>query len=371
MELLRRLRAHPHFDQFFVSEELPDDDLIQRSSTRRSFQDDDPRIPFALALKEPPDNGDSPFMESLKSLIFAESWAANMSVFEATLLQWQASSSASGSFASILPGQPFDNEQLSRIQPASVLSQEDQLEVYQKFHECLRLNTREEFLDLLLESLPHFIRAASAYLSCLVDTLFTMASSSLRQVPVTTAPQPRFEPSRSRPISPASEPLTIPLRSVQLPPADIRLCTVLAPPRGVKEQQLVMIKNCISLDSRYHAMDYMSSERQTYLTSHLDILLHRASQTEASPLLPPASTIPGTILAPSWINKTHFKSPSLCPTVQLIRPVGAWIQYLRNSAPARGGVWERRRTVFPATSPAFSDRGLSGCAWRCVQCVRT
>lgn len=52
-----------------------------------------------------------------------------------------------------------------------------------------------------------------------------------------------------------------------------------------------MIKNCISLDSRYHAMDYMSSERQTYLTSHLDILLHRASQTEASPLLPPASTI--------------------------------------------------------------------------------
>ncbi|KAL5968776.1 Rho GTPase-activating protein 5 [Taenia solium] len=272
------------------NEELPDDNLIQRRIAHRSLQGDDSRIPFALALKEPPDNGDSPFMESLKSLVFAESWATNMAIFEAALLQWQASSSASGSFASILPGQSFDNEQLSRIQPASVLSQEDQLEVYQKFQECLRLNTREEFLDLLLENLPQFIRAASAYLSCLGDTIFTTASSSSRQLPANTASQPRFEPSRSRPISPVSEPLTIPLRSVQLPPADIRLCSVLAPPRGAKEQQLVMIKNCIASDSRYHAMDYMSSERQTCLTSHLDILLHRA-RTEASPLLLPPSTI--------------------------------------------------------------------------------
>ncbi|VDK39841.1 unnamed protein product [Taenia asiatica] len=289
-ELLRRLRAHSHFDQFFVSEELPDGNLIQRHIARRSLQGDDSRIPFALALKEPPDNGDSPFMESLKSLVFAESWATNMAIFEAALLQWQASSSASGSFASILPGQSFDNEQLSRIQPASVLSQEDQLEVYKKFQECLRLNTREEFLDLLLENLPQFIRAASAYLSCLGDTIFTMASTSSRQLPATTASQPRFEPSLSRPISPVSEPLTIPLRSVQLPPTDIQLCSVLAPPRGAKEQQLVMIKNCIASDSRYHAMDYMSSERQTCLTSHLDILLHR-TRTETSPLLLPPNTI--------------------------------------------------------------------------------
>ncbi|VDM16466.1 unnamed protein product [Hydatigera taeniaeformis] len=290
-ELLRRLRAHSHFDQFFVSEEISDDNLIQRPSTRRNLQEDDSRIPFALALKEPPDNGDSPFMESLKSLIFAEAWATNMAVFEEALLQWQINSSASGSFASILPGQSFDSEQLSHIQPGSVLGQEDQLEVYQKFQECLRLNTREEFLDLLLESLPQFIRAASAYMNCIGDTFFKMAPSPFRQVQAATASQPHSEPNRSRPISPASEPLTIPLRSVQLPPADIRLCAVLAPPRGAKEQQLAMIKNSIASDIRYRAMDYMPSERQTCLTSNLDILLLRASQPEASPLLLPSSTI--------------------------------------------------------------------------------
>nr|CDS16854.1 rho GTPase activating protein 190 [Echinococcus granulosus] len=333
-ELLQRLRAHSRFDQFFVSEELTDDKSIQRCSTRRNFQGDDSRIPFALAIKEPPDNGDSPFIESLKSLVFAESWATNMSIFEESLLKCQANSNASDCFASILPGQSFDHEQLSRVQPTSVLSQEDQLEVYQKFQECLRLNTREEFLDLLLESLPQFIRAASAYLNCLGDTFFAMASSSFRQVPPNTAPQPRSEPNRSRPISPVSEPLTIPLRSVQLPPADIRLCAVLAPPRGAKEQQLGIIKNCIASDSRYHAMDYMPSERQTCLAGHLDILLHRVSQTEASTLLLPRGTIHRHYSC-SFMNQQDslqltFPLPH-CPAYQTDRCIDAVFESLCSS----------------------------------------
>lgn len=269
-ELLQRLRAHSQFDHFFISEDSSDDNFVHRSS----FQDgDDKRIPFSLALKEPPDNGDSPFMESIKSLVAAETWASNMSIFENALLQWQNSSS-------ILAGQPFDHDQLVRINPTTVLSQDDQLEVYQKFQECLRLYTREEFLDLLLESLPHFIRAASAYLNCLGDSFFTLTPSNSYTNP---PHQPRSEPNRSRPISPASEPPNIPLRAIQLPAADIRLCAVLAPPRGAKEQQLNMINTIIFGDPRYRAMDYMPSERQTCLTSHLDILLHRRNfQNEAS-----------------------------------------------------------------------------------------
>ncbi|VDL25445.1 unnamed protein product [Hymenolepis diminuta] len=264
-ELLERLRSHSQFGHFFISEDSLDDNLLNR----HSFQGDDTRIPFSLALKEPPDNGDSPFMESIKSLVVAETWASNMSKFEDALLQWQNSSR-------ILAGQPFDHDQLPRIDPTSVLSHDDQIEVYQKFQECLRLYTREEFLDLLLESLPHFIRAASAYLNCLGNSFFTLPSTS-------TSSQPRSEPNRSRPMSPASEPSNVPLRSVQLPPADIRLCAVLAPPRGAKEQQLNIIKSHISSDPRYRSMDYMPSERQTCLTSHLDILLHRREpQNEAS-----------------------------------------------------------------------------------------
>ncbi|KAM3179550.1 hypothetical protein ACTXT7_000439 [Hymenolepis weldensis] len=264
-ELLQRLRSHSQFTHFFISEDSLDDNLLNR----HSFQGDDTRIPFSLALKEPPDNGDSPFMESIKSLVVAETWASNMSKFEDALLQWQNSSR-------ILAGQPFDHDQLPRIDPTSVLSHDDQIEVYQKFQECLRLYTREEFLDLLLESLPHFIRAASAYLNCLGDSFFTLASTP-------TTNQPRSEPNRSRPMSPVSELSNVPLRSVQLPPADIRLCAVLAPPRGAKEQQLNIIKSHISCDPRYRSMDYMPSERQTCLTSHLDILLHRREpQNEAS-----------------------------------------------------------------------------------------
>ncbi|KAM7537953.1 hypothetical protein Aperf_G00000075724 [Anoplocephala perfoliata] len=269
-ELLRRLRAHSQFDHFFISEDPPDENFIHRPG----FQDgDNKRIPFSLALKEPPDNGDSPFMQSIKSLVTAETWASNMSTFENALLRWQNSSS-------IIAGQPLDHDQLVHIDPTSVLSQDDKLEVYQKFQECLRLSTREEFLDLLLESLPHFIRAASAYLNCLGDSFFTLTSSDLSTNP---PQQPRSEPNRSRPISPASEPPSIPLRAVQLPPADIHLCAVLAPPRGAKEQQLNKIKTSIFGDPRFRAMDYMPCERQTCLTSHLDILLHQRNfQNEAS-----------------------------------------------------------------------------------------
>ncbi|VDO04847.1 unnamed protein product [Rodentolepis nana] len=275
-ELLQRLRSHSQFDRFFISVESLDDNFLNR----HNFQGDDTRIPFSLALKEPPDNGDSPFMESIKSLLVAEAWASNMSTFEDALLRWQDSSK-------ILAGQPLDLDQLPRIDRTSVLSNDDQIEVYQKFQECLRLYTREEFLDLLLENLPHFIRAASAYLNCLGDSFFSSSFAQTRNQP---HHQPRSEPNRSRPISPASEPSNVPLRSVQLPPADIRLCAVLAPPRGAKEQQLNVIKSRISSDDRYQAMDYMPSERQTCLTSHLDILLHRSESQNEAPASP-SSTI--------------------------------------------------------------------------------
>ena len=279
--LLQRLRSHSQFEQFFISENPSDESNSGHlRNCSLSFQGDDSRIPFALALKAPPDNGDSPFMESVKSLICAETWATNMSAFEDALLRWQAANNISDS-SFILPGQPFDQDQLSRIDPVSTLSQDDQFEVYQKFQECLRINTREEFLDLLLENLPHFIRAASAYLNCLGGSFFI---SNFNQVPLPNATtQTRSESNQSRPISPASEQSSTPLRYLPLSPGDVRLCAFVAPPRGAKEQQLRLIKDLIASDSRYRAMNYMPSERQTCLTSHLDILLYRPSQNEISP----------------------------------------------------------------------------------------
>ncbi|KAM3178047.1 hypothetical protein ACTXT7_003358 [Hymenolepis weldensis] len=117
---------------------------------RHSFQDDNARISFSLALKEPPDNDDSPFMESIKALVIAETWVSNMSKFEDAFLQWQDSSR-------ILAGQLFNHDQLLHIDSTFAQSHDDQIEVYQKFQECLRLYTKKGFLDLLLESLPHFI----------------------------------------------------------------------------------------------------------------------------------------------------------------------------------------------------------------------
>ncbi len=264
--------------------------------SRSCFRKDD-RIPFELALKEAPNNGDSPFIEAIKSLICAESWVSQMTAYEEALFHWQGEALSVTTHDStdaraipqpptpppILPGLPFNDTDLAQVDPESSLSHDDQMEVCQKFQECLRLNAREEFFDLLLENLPLFIRAATAYLSCLGDNfaalvssrpLPAVSSSATPAVPATTTHHPRSEPNRSRPISPVNEPPSgVPLRAVQLPPADARLCVALAPPRGAKEQQLGLINERICADRRYRALDYMPSERQTCLTSHLDLLL--------------------------------------------------------------------------------------------------
>uniref|UniRef100_A0A5K3FE37 Rho GTPase-activating protein n=1 Tax=Mesocestoides corti TaxID=53468 RepID=A0A5K3FE37_MESCO len=283
-DILQRLRTHSQFEHFFISEKSSDDPINDSNFLQRhGVQKDESKIPFSLALKEPPDNGDSPFIESIKSLVCAEAWAANMSAFEDILLQRQFIGTKDFSLT-ILPGQSFNDYKLSLIDSGSDLSHEEKLEVYQKFQECIRLTAREEFLDLLLEHLPQFICVVSDYLTCLGDNYITTAASVLQ------TPPNRFpDMNRSRPASPVSEQTNVPIRSVQLPSADIRLCAGLAPPRGAKEQQLGLIRDRISCDRRYRAMDYMPSERQTLLASHFDILLPRSSKTEISPSQPQTS----------------------------------------------------------------------------------
>uniref|UniRef100_A0A183TG84 RGS domain-containing protein n=1 Tax=Schistocephalus solidus TaxID=70667 RepID=A0A183TG84_SCHSO len=312
---LQRLRTHPAFDSYFLNDDTSSDfssgsqsainqeQVLDGKCVRIGRQDN--RIPFSLALKgERPDKLCA-FLECFSDLACMERWSARMSAFESMLYEWQlmATHAATAELVTnpcqpILPGQTFEDfrTQFSAFHNVTDLSLDDQCLVFMRFQEILRISAREEFLDLLLDNYSLFIEGVSSYLDRLEES-----SNTRTNYPDLVG---SFDPSRRTCVSDQDNSLspnrsttsgvTESRRLLRIQTCDAQLLTA-PPPKGVKEEQLALISAKLCSDPRYKCMDYLPSERQTYLTNCFDLLLHDPMERLlAPPQTPQASRLSWT-----------------------------------------------------------------------------
>ncbi|BHF65202.1 Rho GTPase-activating protein 35 [Sparganum proliferum] len=303
--ILQRLRTHPAFDSYFLNDDALSDSgsgpqnainqeqVLDGRCVRIGRQDN--RIPFSLALKgERPDKLCA-FLECFSDLASMERRSARMCAFESVLYEWQLVATHLATKAldtttpcqPILPGQTFEDfrAQFSAFHNMTDLSLEDQCAVFMRFQEILRINAREEFLDLLLDNYSLFIHGVSSY----IDRLEESSNARANNLELCGS----FDPSRRTCVSDQDNSLspnrpsstsgvTESRRLLRIQTCDAQLLTA-PPPKGVKEEQLALISAKICNDPRYKCMDYLPSERQTYLTNCFDLLLHDSVERILAP----------------------------------------------------------------------------------------
>lgn len=130
----------------------------------------------------------------------------------------------------------------------------------------MHIHAREDFLDLLIERNDVFIEAVANYLKCFLNCL--SSSHSLMDLSNKNHRNELFFKNFDNDFK---------LHNF-VPHLDHsrfynKSRYYFTPPRGIKETQLNWIHNQLSKDWRYCRMGFLTSERQTLITTRFDLLL--------------------------------------------------------------------------------------------------
>ncbi|CAH8542210.1 unnamed protein product [Heterobilharzia americana] len=278
-QIVSHIRHHEDFSLYFQ------DDVYYDSGNSISLNyyhplRDDTRVPFHLAIEPTFGSENCPLKEHVDRLTTTRRHHTEKALLETSLhrgfrkcpVNTYDENSLVKNMGIILPGQPLSDVK-SNIGSLDLpeLTKEEISMIYQQFQLGLHILAREDFLDLLVEKTGLFVKAVinytnhlrdnSSYISNMSNIMNEHCNELYSEVTSDLLPSKTFQSLIGVHISPRQN-----ISSNQN-----KHCS--APPRGVKETQITWLDGQLSLDSRYQAMTYLPSERQTLITTYFDMLI--------------------------------------------------------------------------------------------------
>nr|CAH8847146.1 unnamed protein product [Trichobilharzia regenti] len=269
-QIVSHVRHHEDFSLYFQDDAYNDCENRVNASCCCPLRNDT-RVPFHLAIQPTAESENSPLKEHVDLLTNMRRHHTEKAFLETALhhgFLTLPASCQSGEFSKditiILPGQPLSDVKanISSLNLPTLTKGEISM-VYKQFQLGLHTRVREDFLDLLVEKTGLFIKAVVGYL------IYSENSPYFSLPPI-------ISNEHSNELFPEVTSDLLPSMTTQLPMlqniSDDQNKHYVAPPKGVKETQITWLGEQLSVDTRYQAMTYLPSERQTLITSYFDML---------------------------------------------------------------------------------------------------
>ncbi|TNN21280.1 Rho GTPase-activating protein isoform 2 [Schistosoma japonicum] len=277
-QIVSYIRRHEAFSLCFQDNTYYDCGAVRDHSLRN-----DTRVPFHLVIEPIIESENCPLKQHVDHLANIKRRHTEKAFLETSLFHGfrscRTSSLNEGYFnkdiAVILPGQPLSDVK-SNISSLDLLAltKEEISVIYKQFQLGLHIRAREDFLDLLVEQTGLFVKTVLVYLNHLRDNYqcITYALDSGDECFGELSSNGNSHLLLSRTLRTSDQNFNVQTVMPQYVSFN-QIKYLSAPPRGVKETQITWLSGQLSVDSRYQAMVYLPSERQTLIIAYFDLLI--------------------------------------------------------------------------------------------------
>ncbi|KAK4471285.1 hypothetical protein MN116_004726 [Schistosoma mekongi] len=244
---------------------------------------DDTRVPFHLVIEPIIESGNCLLKQHVDHLTNIKRRHTEKAFLETSLFHGFRSCRTSSlnedyfnkDIAVILPGQPLSDVK-SNINSLDLLAltKEEISMIYKQFQLGLHIRAREDFLDLLVEQTELFVKTVLGYLNHLRDNFqcvtYALDSGDEYFGELSSDVNPHLLLSKT--LRTSDQNFSVQTATPHYVSFN-QIKYLSAPPRGVKETQITWLSGQLSVDSRYQAMVYLPSERQTLIIAYFDSLI--------------------------------------------------------------------------------------------------